>query len=125
MRRFGEILAELRQEKKLPQKAISELLFVSTPMISNYEKSVYYPDAEKLVILADYFDVSVDYLLGRSTSRLPVNTLEKKFADDETVGSVIENMQKLSPERRKALNTIIDDMALASIVHQSGGNRDK
>ena len=125
MRRFGEILAELRQEKNLPQKTLGELLYVSTPMISNYENSAHYPDAEKLVKLADYFDVSVDYLLGRSTSRLPLNTLEKKFTDDETVGSVLENMQKLSPERKKALNTIIDDMALASIVNQSGGNRDK
>lgn len=64
MKCFGEILARLRQDHRMTQAELAKIIFVSSGTISNYEKSVHYPDIEKLVALADYFDVSVDYLLG-------------------------------------------------------------
>ena len=67
---FGEILMQLRQEKHLSQAELGNVIFVSGGTISNYEKGVHYPDVEKLVALAEYFGVSIDYLLGRSRSRL-------------------------------------------------------
>ena len=68
--KFGEILMQLRQEKHLSQAELGHIIYVSGGTISNYEKGVHYPDVEKLVRLADYFNVSIDYLLGRSTSKL-------------------------------------------------------
>lgn len=65
MRKFGEILAELRQDHKLTQKDLAQEMFVSVGTISNYENGVHYPDVEKLISLADFFDVTTDYLLGR------------------------------------------------------------
>ena len=46
---FGELLAELRQDKGLTQKQLGRVLSVSTGTISNYENGVHYPDLEKLV----------------------------------------------------------------------------
>ena len=64
--KFGEILMQLRQEKHLSQAELGHIIYVSGGTISNYEKGVHYPDVEKLVRLADYFNVSIDYLLGRA-----------------------------------------------------------
>ena len=69
MAQLGEILAELRQERGMTQKALGHVLCVSAGTISNYEKGVHLPDADKLIILADYFHVSTDYLLGRTRIR--------------------------------------------------------
>ena len=62
---FGEILAELRQERKKKKKELAKVLYVTVGTISNYETGVHLPDIEKLTALADYFNVTADYLLGR------------------------------------------------------------
>lgn len=63
---FGEILADLRQDRRLTQRFLAEVLHVSVGTISNYENGVHLPDLEKLVEIANYFDVTTDYLLGRT-----------------------------------------------------------
>ena len=58
-------LKELRIENGLKQKDVAEYLCVTQQAVAYYENSVSKPDPETLVKLADYFHVSVDYLLGR------------------------------------------------------------
>lgn len=62
---FSQRLKELRQSKKLSQKALAEAVGMSDTGIQNYELETRTPNADVLVKLADYFGVSVDYLLGR------------------------------------------------------------
>ena len=64
MAQFGEILAELRQDRGLTQRDLAKLFFVTPGTISNYEKGRHLPDAERLIKIADYFSVTTDYLLG-------------------------------------------------------------
>ena len=64
MAQFGEILAELRQDRGLTQRDLAKLFFVTPGTISNYEKGRHLPDAERLIKIADYFECSTDYLLG-------------------------------------------------------------
>ena len=69
MRDFSEVLRELRIEKKISQKALGEVLGISDRNIRFYETGEHRPDFEGLLILADYFQVSLDYLVGRSDER--------------------------------------------------------
>ena len=63
---FGDRLRKLRKEKKLSQKELGDLLNISDRVISYYENNNRFPSDEKtLKAIADFFDVSVDYLLGR------------------------------------------------------------
>ena len=66
MAEFGDILEELRKDKGMTQKDLSEIIYVTTGTISNYESGQYMPDLQKLITLADYFGVTLDYLTGRS-----------------------------------------------------------
>lgn len=62
---LGKRLQALRVSKNLPQTAIAELLGISRPAYSYYENGRRQPPAESLILLADYFHVSIDWLCGR------------------------------------------------------------
>lgn len=69
---IGERLKQLRKEHKLTQTDLGNKINVTKVSISGYENGNRSPDTETLTRLADYFDVSTDYLLGRSDVRTMV-----------------------------------------------------
>lgn len=71
----------LREENGILQKDLAKLLDVTVPAINYYEKEKRTIDTKKASILADYFGVSLDYLLGKSDIRNP----EKVDIDDVNV----------------------------------------
>ena len=65
MKIFQERLIEQRKLNKLTQRQLADILNISQPSYIRYENGTAEPSLINLVKLADYFDVSVDYLLGR------------------------------------------------------------
>jgi DNA-binding XRE family transcriptional regulator len=63
---FQERLRAIRASKKQTQKALAELLDVSERAYQHYEAGTREPNIANLIALADYFGVSLDYLVGRS-----------------------------------------------------------
>ena len=61
-----ERLKKLRQEKNMTMKQMAELLGMVLRNYQRYETGEADPPLSKAVALADYFDVSLDYLVGRS-----------------------------------------------------------
>lgn len=59
-------LKELRKMKKLKQTELAELLNVTYRTVQNYEAGNREPNIDKLIFLAGYFKVSLDYLVGRT-----------------------------------------------------------
>lgn len=59
-------IRNLREDRDLRQRQLAEVLHVSQNTYSQYETGIIELTAEKLVLLADFYDVSVDYLLGRT-----------------------------------------------------------
>lgn len=66
---FSERIKELRLEKNLTQTQLGEIIGVKHFSIYSYEKGRACPEMKGLVALADYFDVSMDYLAGRTDKR--------------------------------------------------------
>ena len=60
-------LKEIRKKKKISQQRLAIDLNMNQNTISRYENMERQADYETLVRFADYFDVSLDYLLGRTT----------------------------------------------------------
>lgn len=119
MRCFGNMLEALRLEKGLSQADLAKEIYVSSGTISNYENGVHYPDIEKLIALADYFHVSVDYLLGRSTNRLSTEVFNQIFCYKETIGSFVDKIKALTEERKLALSLIVRDMEASTQLQQT------
>jgi len=66
----GDRLKLLREEMNISQEELGIMLGVSDPTINRYEKGQRQPNTTMLCKIADYFCVSVDYLLGRKEDRL-------------------------------------------------------
>ncbi len=65
---FGKNLKRLRLERNMTQEALATVLGLSTQAVSRYETEAAYPDIELLPLIAGYFGVSVDALLGVSSA---------------------------------------------------------
>jgi len=69
MIKIGEKLKYLRTKKNVTQKQIAEYLDIASNSYQSFEYDKIKPSYENLVKLCDYYDVSADYLLGRSDVR--------------------------------------------------------
>lgn len=74
------------------------ILKVSVGTVSNYENNIHFPDQDALLQLADYFGVTVDYLLGRTSYRYSLDTLNEEYAPGMTVAELVDIIQHFSPQ---------------------------
>lgn len=66
---FSSRMKELRKERNMKQLELAELFSVKLRTYQGYEYGESYPEVAKLIAIADFFDVSLDYLVGRSDVR--------------------------------------------------------
>ena len=66
---FSERLRELRTKKGKTQQEMADLVGVNRATYSSYERDVSVPPYEKAKVFADYLNVNIDYLMGRSSKR--------------------------------------------------------
>lgn len=66
---FPVRLRRLREEKRVSRAIVSELCGLDRDAVRNYERGERVPTMDALVALADYFEVSMDYLTGRTKFR--------------------------------------------------------
>ena len=101
-RMFGDIFKELRLEKNLSQDKIAEDLDISQPLIAKWESHQSTPSPEMLDYIADYFNVSVDYLIGRSKYK------NLEAGNNELDNILFSKTKDLSDEDKKAVLGIIN-----------------
>lgn len=73
---FNKILKKLMTEKNISNYRLAKEIGVSNSTIANWLNGVSRPNDEKLQKLADYFDVSVDYLIGRTNNEKDISNQE-------------------------------------------------
>ena len=66
---YGERLKLLRKEKKVQQKELADLLGISVRGYQFYESEDNEPNIKVLTVLADFYGVTIDYLVGRTNKR--------------------------------------------------------
>lgn len=79
---FSKNLARLRKEKGLSQYELAARLGFSRGKLANYEQGTRQPDFDTLKLIADYFEVSTDYLLGRDASSSEEQVTFDEFIQD-------------------------------------------
>lgn len=68
MVKIGKTLKELRKNLGLTQQKVADTLNISRVNYTRYETDVSCPDYDTLLLLADFYDVSLDYIFGRKQS---------------------------------------------------------
>lgn len=113
---LGKLLAKLRKEKGILQKEVATYLNVTVATISNYEKCVHLPDLNTLSMLADFFDVSTDYLLQRTDYKAGIDTLNHSLSADYTVGDLLNTIVELDPQSTQLLLDYYDLLMLRNSI---------
>ena len=106
-------LREIRKKHNLTLKELADYLNVSESAISQYENNKREPDYNTLCKLADFFQVTIDYLLGR-------DNIEKKPTEIsvdprivlglKSYGLSLEDLNKLSDEQIQLIANIVNQM---------------
>ena len=87
--KFNEKLLDLRKKQGLSQEELGLELQVSRQTISKWEAGQSYPDFQKLVLLSDYFGMSLDELV----KDIDVQDVREKKLTDEKVASIYSDLE--------------------------------
>ena len=99
MGNFQTILKELRKSKGWTQDELAKIFKVSRSTIGMYENGSREPDYETLELIADFFNVDIDFLLGRTnktTKIIKPNTLAAHFDGDEYTEEELDEIKKFA-----------------------------
>ncbi|UWE05297.1 helix-turn-helix domain-containing protein [Laceyella sacchari] len=113
---FSERLKALRKAKKLTQQQIADRFGITKSAVSRWESGVIQPDIDKIKEIADFFDVTIDFLLGNDANQ---ENKDKKNAD---LVDLLEEIKKrpyvidpktgeakyIPKERLKIINDLIE-----------------
>jgi transcriptional regulator with XRE-family HTH domain len=89
---FGQTLKKLRTSNNVTQQDLADYLKVSRPTIAGYETKDKEPDYKTLILIADYFNISVDYLI-RDDYSMSASSYENTRSD--TLMILIETISAL------------------------------
>lgn len=90
-------LKALRTQRGISQRDLAEVIMVSQQSINKYENHNVEPDIQTLIKIADYFNVSLDYLVGREFCSKSITQDQINVSREElfTAKSVLEKVIKL------------------------------
>ncbi len=95
---FSLRIKELREERGLSQAKLAKELGVGTGSVGMWESTQEIPPVKKLLVIADYFGVSLDYLVGRSDVKFPSAADRDPFFAEYAA---------LSPARKELLKNLV------------------
>lgn len=95
--KFNEKLMSIRKMKGLSQEELGMELQVSRQTISKWESGQSYPDFQRLVMLSDYFDMTLDELV----KDIDVQDVRDKNLTDEKVASIYLDVENVKNKSRK------------------------
>ena len=105
---FNEKLIELRKSKGLSQDELGSALGVSRQTISKWELAQSYPDFQRLVLLSDYFGLSLDALV----KDIDVQDIRDKNLNDKQLSAIYEDVNSA----RSTINRVVNIFAIIGVV---------
>jgi len=100
MKAIRELLRDLRVDNDLKQSDVAELIGTTQQQYSKYETGESDLPLRALAVLADKYDVSADYLMGRTDCREGVTGQNRKVSADTTAGALVSDILSLSAAGR-------------------------
>lgn len=101
-------IKELRTKNHLSQQALADVLHVTQQSIHKYEHELAVPELDILIHMADFFDTSIDYLVGVTDNPMPCNTYDKTAFSRKEL-KIIEFYRTLSPKMQELVQEMITE----------------
>lgn len=102
---FDKRLKQLRIERKISQKKVAEFLNINQRTYASYENNEREPNSKLLIAIANFFNVSIDFLLGVPQNEN--NITENYFLQVDEV-EMLKKYRQLNSDGKKHLNSTID-----------------
>ncbi|MBR6473171.1 MAG: helix-turn-helix transcriptional regulator, partial [Firmicutes bacterium] len=99
-------LKSLRNEHKISQQKLAEAVGVSQQSINKYENYNIEPDINTLIHLAEYFNTSVDYLIGNSELR-QVAEVAMSFILTQDETDLVTEYRRLSDSEKEVVRLLL------------------
>lgn len=99
-------LKRLREEYGISQQRLADIVCVSQPSIYKYENLNIEPDIGILIRLADYFNTSIDYIVGRTDIRRPIERTEAYHLNQQEA-ELITQIRALSSEEKDCVAHVV------------------
>lgn len=99
----------LRKEYGISQQKLADALQISQQSINQYENHKVEPDIHLLSAMADFFDTSIDYIVGRTEERRKIERTEENDLNHEETQLII-NYRTLTREERNCVQTVIQTL---------------
>ncbi len=112
---LGNNIKTLRENRSLTQMEFAKILNISNTTLSQYEAGNRIPNDEIKLKIADYFNVTVDFLLGRKDNSY-VNEKEERYTFENKIHNDIEG---LSSESKKELEKYIQLLKLKDSMERT------
>lgn len=103
MKLIHERIREIRKDNGKTQLVIAKVLNITQQQYSNLETGETQLPAHVLPVLARYYGVSVDYIVGHKDTFHGVPGLDKQVTKDKSAGEVLADILSLGPESREIL----------------------
>ena len=100
-------LKALRMERGISQQQLADAISVTQPSIHKYETQSVEPEISILIQLADYFNTSVDYLIGHTDERRRIERTET-FALNPQEAAMLHGYRQLHESERRCINLTIE-----------------
>ena len=97
-------LKVLRKEKNISQQQLANILEISQQAINKYENHKVEPDISTLIAMADYFGVTLDYLVGRFESE----DSEDNVVITDSEKELVFNFKKLTESEKTGVKALIE-----------------
>lgn len=102
-------IKELRQKKGLSQQKLADKLDISQSAVNSYENGINEPDIRMLVLFSNFFEVSIDYIVGHSDIPNPVEKTNEYHLNDAEM-THMENYRSLPKNLRDDIDRLMADI---------------
>lgn len=99
-------LKSLRQSRNISQQQLADSIGVSQQSINKYENHNVEPDISLLISIAEYFNTSVDYLIGHSEINHVIENV-KTYDLNKDESRIIDGYRKLTHNEKESIHLII------------------
>ena len=102
-------LKQIRNSKNLLQTKVAMDLSITQETVSSYETGRVLPSSDMLIKLADYYNTSVDYLLGRTKYDMPIDRIKPNNISDKDF-VILNKINGLSNDNKAKIEAYIDGL---------------
>lgn len=102
-----ENLKILRKQHNLSQQKLADILHISQQSVYKYENDLTSPDLDTLVQMADYFNTSVDYIIGHTEISHKIEPVTESMLNQDEE-ALLQNYRQLPSNKKEVINTVIN-----------------